>query len=317
VGVRGIAAPALGALAAPRISIALATYNGAAYLAEQLESLLAQTLVPAEIVACDDGSSDGTWNLLERFAARLASVRLVRNARNLGAHANFEQALRLCGGDWIAPCDQDDIWSPTKLERLAAAVQPATTLVYADSELIGADGGPLGARVSDRLTMVGGSDPRVFALANCVSGHALLVRRSVLEAALPLPGAVYYDRWLAFVAANRGSIRYVDAPLVRFRQHASNESGFGGRRGKPRPAPHEAQRAQQGDLDALAAFDGPQRAFFVELAALWRTRMNGGPTPALTAFLWRHRRQVFAIRKRRPGGARHVLKYLWGVRPAP
>jgi glycosyltransferase involved in cell wall biosynthesis len=307
----------LSARAVPRISIALATCNGAPYLAEQLESLLAQTLAPAELVACDDASSDATWELLERSAPRFASARLLRNPRNLGLNANFEQVLRLCSGDWIAPCDQDDIWSPTKLEQLAAAAQPRTMLVYADSELIGADGRPLGARGSDRLTMVEGSDPRVFALANCVSGHAMLVRRSVLEAALPLPAGVYYDRWLAFVAANLGDLGYVDAPLVRFRQHASNESGFGGRRGKPRPAPHEVQRAQQGDLDALAAFDGPQRAFFVELAALWRTRMNGGPTPALTAFLWRHRRQVFAIRKRRPGGARHVLKYLWGVRPAP
>ena len=317
MGVRGIAAPGLGAHAAPRISIALATCNGAPYLAEQLESLLTQTLTPAEIVACDDASSDGTWELLERYAPRFASARLVRNSRNLGANANFEQALRLASGEWIAPCDQDDIWSPTKLERLTAAARPATMLVYADSELIGADGRPLGARVSDRLTMIEGSDPRVFALANCVSGHAMLVRRSVLETALPLPAGVYYDRWLAFVAANLGRIGYVDAPLVRFRQHASNASGFGGRRGRPKPAPHEAQRAQQADLDALAAFDGPQRAFFVELAALWRTRMNGGPTPALTAFLWRHRRRVFALRRRRPGGARHVLKYLWGVRQPP
>lgn len=307
----------MSARAVPRISIALATCNGAPYLAEQLESLLAQTLAPAELVACDDASSDATWELLERYAPRFASARLLRNPRNLGLNANFEQVLRLCSGDWIAPCDQDDIWSPTKLEQLVAAAQPRTMLVYADSELIGADGRPLGARVSDRLTMVERSDPRVFALANCVSGHAMLVRRSVLEAALPLPAGVYYDRWLAFVAANLGDLGYVDAPLVRFRQHASNESGFGGRRGKPRPAPHEVQRAQQSDLDALAAFDGPQRAFFGELAALWRTRMEGGPTPALTAFLWRHRRRVFAIRRRQPGGARHVLKYLWGVRPPP
>jgi hypothetical protein len=317
VGVRGIAAPGLSRRAAPQVSIALAACNGAPYLAEQLESLLAQTLAPAQLVACDDASSDDTWELLERYAPRFASARLVRNPHNLGPNANFEQALRLCSGDWIAPCDQDDVWLPSKLERLAAAAQPATMLVYADSELVGADGRPLGTRVSDRLTMVEGSDPRVFALANCISGHAMLVRRSLLEAALPLPAGVHYDRWLAFVAANLGGIRYVDAPLVRFRQHASNASGFGGRRGKPRPAPHEAQRAQQADLDALAAFDGPQRAFFAELAALWRTRTNGGPTPALAAFLWRHRRHVFAPRRRRPGGAQHVLKYLWGVRPAP
>ncbi|MGE5116053.1 MAG: glycosyltransferase family 2 protein [Betaproteobacteria bacterium] len=299
---------------APQISIALATCNGERWLDEQLESLLAQTLPPCELVACDDASSDGTWAMLERFAPRFGSARLLRNPRNLGLRANFERVLRQCRGEWIAPCDQDDVWRADKLERLAAAIGPDTTLVYSDSELIDAEGRALHARVSDRLTLVDGHDPRVFALANCVSGHAMLIRRSVLDAALPLPDGVYHDWWLAFVAANLGAIRLVDEPLVRFRQHTTNASAFGGRRGADKPLPAQRHAAQQRDLDALAAFDGPERAFFVELAALWRTRSGHALAPALAAFLWRHRRAVFASRKPAPGSARHALRYLWGVR---
>lgn len=295
------------------VSVALATCNGERHLAAQLDTLLAQTVAPAELVACDDASTDATWAILERYAPRFASARLVRNAQRLGASANFAQALRLCRADWIAPCDQDDLWAPHKLERLLAAAGDAT-LVYSDSDLVDADGRPLGARVSDRYTMVDGADPRAFALANWISGHAMLLRRSLLERALPLPDGAWYDWWLAFVAANVGSIRYVDEPLVRFRQHAANASAFGGRRGAPKPSALDAQAAQQRDRDALAAFAGPQQPFFAELAAHWRERPQRFVTPALAALLWRHRGAVFASKKRAPGGARHALKYLQGLR---
>lgn len=302
-------------MSAPLVSIALVTYNGEAHLAEQLDSLLAQTHAPIELVACDDASTDGTWPLLERAAPRFAAHRLVRNPRNLGLRANVEQALRLCGGEWIAPCDQDDVWLPQKVSRLlAAATKHGATLAYCDSELIDADGRSMHRRVSDRLTMVEGADARRFALANCISGHAMLLQRGLLDRALPLPDVSYHDWWLAFVAASIGSIRYVDEPLVRFRQHASNASAFEGRARADKPGVAQAQAAQQRDLDALAAFDGPFQPFFAQLAAHWRDRPGQRWTWALARFLLAHRDTVFAQKKRSPGGARHVFKYLRGLR---
>jgi glycosyltransferase involved in cell wall biosynthesis len=135
------------------ISIALCTWNGERYLAEQLDSLLAQDHHALELVACDDASTDGSWDILQRYAPRFAQRRLLRNTRNLGVHANFQQALALCRGEWIAPCDQDDIWAPHKLSRLLGAAADAT-LVYCDSQLVDGQGRPLGERVSDRLPML-------------------------------------------------------------------------------------------------------------------------------------------------------------------
>jgi glycosyltransferase involved in cell wall biosynthesis len=300
---------------APLVSIALVTYNGEAHLAEQLDSLLAQTHAPIELVVCDDASTDGTWPLLQAHAPRFADCRLLRNPRNLGLRANVEQALRLARGAWIAPCDQDDVWLPTKIERLLATARAAdATLAYCDSELVAADGRLLGRRVSDRLTMVDGSDPRRFALANCISGHAMLFRRSLLDRALPIPDVSYHDWWLAFVAASSGTIRYLDEPLVRFRQHASNASAFQGRAARDKPSAIDAQAAQQRDLDALAAFESRWQPFFIELAARWRERPLQRLTWPLARLLLRHREAVFAGKKRAPGGARHALKFLRGLR---
>lgn len=303
---------------APLVSIALCTWNGAAFLPQQLESLLAQDHAPVELVAFDDASSDDSWAILQAHAPRFAGARLHRNERNLGLRANFEQALRECRGDWIAPCDQDDIWEPHKLSRLLAAAGTGTTLVYGDSLLVDEGGSPLARkpRMSDRYAMVSGSDPRLFALSNCVSGHAALVRRDVVECALPIPAGAYHDWWLAFVAANLGRVVHVGEALVRFRQHAHNESGAAGQR-KARPAPTAREKfdAECRNLASLAAFDGPQQAFFRELSALWAQRATRRVTPALAAFLYRHRDTVFAMKRSSPGAkGRHALKYLPGLR---
>ncbi|HEV7913002.1 MAG TPA: glycosyltransferase [Albitalea sp.] len=300
------------------VSIALCTYNGAEHLAAQLDSLLAQDHPRLELVACDDASTDASFELLQAHAPRFTSARLMRNPRNLGLQANFEQVFRACRGDWIAPCDQDDRWRPDKLSRLLRHADEKTTLVYADSALIDAAGLPWngGERVSDRYRMVSGSDPRMFALANCISGHSSLFRRGVLARALPLPEGVLHDAWIAFVAANVGTIRYVDAALVEFRQHHRNASGFAGqlKQGRRRSAA-ERFDVELHDLEAKASFDGPQQAFFAELLRLWKERPGRWATPALARFLHAHREQVFAMKPSAPGAkGRHAMKYLRGLR---
>ena len=95
------------------VSVALCTYNGAAYLEEQLLSILGQSLRPDEIVVSDDGSTDETLAVLARVveawraedAAHVLKVLVLRNATALGVTANFEQALAACSGDLIALCD--------------------------------------------------------------------------------------------------------------------------------------------------------------------------------------------------------------------
>lgn len=105
-----------------KISIALATFNGARFLKEQLASLAEQTSLPSELVVTDDGSTDETQAILESFACVAPfQVSFHRNDQRLGYGMNFLKAASLCSGDVIAFCDQDDVWLPAKLERLRKA----------------------------------------------------------------------------------------------------------------------------------------------------------------------------------------------------
>lgn len=99
-----------------KISIAMATYNGAKYLQEQLDSFVTQTRQPDELVVCDDGSSDATVEILRHFAAGAPfAVEIHENEVNLSHAKNFEKALSLCGGDVIFFSDQDEVWFPEKV----------------------------------------------------------------------------------------------------------------------------------------------------------------------------------------------------------
>src|SRR5690348_14254665 len=103
------------------ISVAMATYNGARFVTEQLDSIAGQTQLPVEVVICDDRSTDETVSILESFAAKAPfRVTLHRNDEQLGYRLNFKKAVSFCTGDLIAFCDQDDVWHPDKLKTLSA-----------------------------------------------------------------------------------------------------------------------------------------------------------------------------------------------------
>ena len=127
------------------MSVALCTYNGAEYIIAQLKSITIQSLVPSEIVVCDDASTDRTVELVRQYAEKSACpIRLYENKSKLGVQANFDQAIGLCRQPYIALSDQDDLWKPQKLERLKQAITKAEDhygidtpiLVYSDLEVI-------------------------------------------------------------------------------------------------------------------------------------------------------------------------------------
>ena len=102
----------------PRVSVALATYNGAQYINAQLDSLASQTLLPAELIVSDDGSSDATLDIVRTFSLRAPfPVRIVDKKERLGFGDNFLFAVAQCQYDLIALCDQDDVWLPDKLRQ--------------------------------------------------------------------------------------------------------------------------------------------------------------------------------------------------------
>ena len=97
------------------ISIALACYNGENYIHDQIQSILNQTISNLELIICDDKSSDDTVKVIQNIDDN--RIKLFQNEKQLGVVKNFEKAISLCNGDYIALSDQDDIWVAEKLEK--------------------------------------------------------------------------------------------------------------------------------------------------------------------------------------------------------
>ena len=240
--------------------VVLATWNGAAFLDQQLASIEAQSVRPQRILVADDASSDATPALLERWRMRSLVPLEVLPAltSRQGSCASFERLLAASRAAYVMPADQDDIWEPDKAARLLRAMaalelrwgtaQPL--LVHSDLSLIDADGHRLGSSFHRFQGLRPGRDRWLaIALQNVVSGCACLVNRACVEQALPFPAeVVLHDWWLALVAAHRGAIGYVPQACVRYRLHGGNEVGALGWRRQLR------RRLHQG----LAA-DGPER----------------------------------------------------------
>ena len=117
------------------VSIVVTTYNGERFLKAQLDSIIAQTYQPIEIIVVDDGSTDNTLNILNEYATNHKNVSVIKNEQNLGYVKNFEKGFSLAKGDYIAPCDQDDVWLPTKIDVLVNHIGD-DAIAYCDSEFI-------------------------------------------------------------------------------------------------------------------------------------------------------------------------------------
>ncbi|MDR5700380.1 glycosyltransferase family 2 protein [Agromyces aerolatus] len=231
--------PATGQVATSHgsVSVALCTFNGARYIAAQLESIFAQGDVVSELVVADDGSTDDTLDRVREAVERAGwsdRVRVLTGGGH-GVTANFERAVRACRGEFIALSDQDDEWLPgrltAQLDRLAASA--GAELLFADAELVDAGGSPLGATLFQHLEV---GAPELYEIAgagafgallrrNIVTGATVVFRRSLLERALPFPSEWVHDEWLAIVAAATGSVVPLDRPVTAYRQHGANQIG--------------------------------------------------------------------------------------------
>jgi hypothetical protein len=235
--------PGLHTLGRPEVglSVALCTWQGERWVRTFLESVAAQERLPDELVVQDDASTDATAATVLEFARTAPfEVRLVVNASRVGSTANFALALERCRGRYIALADQDDVWYPAKLQRLAAELDddPTVTLAFSDADLIGEDGRRLGRRLWD-TRLVGRTLRRrpvvpeeLFARQALTTGCTVVIRRRVAEAALPFPpeldhpsAPMRHDRWLSLVAAAVGTVRALPEPLLGFRLHSDQETG--------------------------------------------------------------------------------------------
>ena len=207
----------------PLVSIALCTYNGEAFLERQLETLVNQTYRNVEIVISDDNSTDETLLIIQKFSDEYSFINLFKTDINLGFVKNFEKAIMHCSGDFICLCDQDDVWNLSKVERLMNDIG-SCNLIYHNSNFIDENDNVIGNdTMATKYNMFSGHSPLPFLLSNCISGHAIMFKRSLVPFIIPFDEAFYHDWWIAYVAFNlKENVVYFDEVLVSYRQHGES-----------------------------------------------------------------------------------------------
>jgi hypothetical protein len=255
-------------------------HGGGAHVREQIESLRAQSDPGWRLIVRDDGSTDESAALLEACARDDARIEIVREpVGRLGTRASYSLLLALArerGADWVALCDQDDVWLPDKLARQRALAErlgadPAdawllhSDLAVTDAGLAPVHGslmGFMGLRHQDEGAL------GTLLVQNFVTGCSAMVSRGLLGFALPIPDqAIVHDWWLALSAAACGRIAFDAAPTVLYRQHADNQIGARGYR--------ESIRRLLGRTLALRRHSPDELLATIDQAAALRERLVG------------------------------------------
>ena len=205
-----------------KISIAMATYNGAKFLREQLESFAGQTRPPDELVICDDGSTDDTVRIIEEFSRVCGfPVRLFKNEVNVGFVKNFERTISACTGDLIALSDQDDVWLNEKLEVVEQLFLANPDALVIINDLIICDG----ELNRTKYTKLGHLKALGLEESYFITGCCTTIKRVLLEVALPFPNQLEaHDTWINGVAELIGGRLVLRRPLQLYRRHESNTS---------------------------------------------------------------------------------------------
>lgn len=222
----------------PELEVVLATWNGALFLEQQLRSLEQQTLRPSRVLVHDDGSSDATLAILQRWAqAHPGWLELLPPLpQRLGPAAAFNRLLLASRAPYVALCDQDDIWHPERLAaglsqlrqvEAAASPDPRPLLLHSDARQIDDRGRPLGHSLW-QWHRASAEPPGLVKLSqrNRITGCTLLSNRALLQRALPIPeDAVLHDWWLALVACQHQGLLACPRQLLDHRRHGGNASG--------------------------------------------------------------------------------------------
>lgn len=258
-----------------RVSVAMATYNGATHIREQLDSIAKQTLLPAELVVSDDGSTDDTLAVIRDFAEHAPFlVRILSKKERLGYADNFLNAASECAHDLIAFSDHDDVWLPTKIETGHRRITQDSSLLSMHRLLLTDealapktvwDQGIGGDAVFEALAL----DPYITGWGNTMMFRrelVSLVSRSQrpLEPEKSSGRLMSHDTWIYSLAAALGRVSHIAEPLILYRQHGNNVFGV-----KPlSPVQKLAVKARVpvARLKGQAEFDGAMARLLDEVA---------------------------------------------------
>ena len=222
------------------LSVAMCTFNGGRFLGAQLASIGAQDRLPDELVICDDGSSDGSTEIVREFAQRAAfPTRFVINDKNIGSTKNFEKAISMCRGEIVALADQDDAWYRHKLGRIENAFLRSNEVIlaFSDANMIDDDSQSLGTRLwatfsfgrGEQIQFANGHALNVLLKHPVVTGATMAFRRECFDLLAPIPAKQIHDRWISFLLAARGRFEVISDPLMQYRKHRGQQVGPGPR----------------------------------------------------------------------------------------
>lgn len=200
------------------ISIAMCTYNGEKFIKEQLDSILDQTYKNIEIIIVDDVSNDTTVEIIQNYKDN--RIKFFKNEKNLGFVKNFEKAISLCSGDYIALADQDDIWKNYKIEKFIQEIGD-NLLIYSDAILIDKDSKEIGKELIRPVTnLISGSNTKAFLFYNCISGNTMMFSKELIKHIIPINKKFsFHDSWIAFIANSLGKVTYTEEAMIYYRRY--------------------------------------------------------------------------------------------------
>lgn len=222
--------------AGPRVAICMATFRPPVELFHaQVASLQAQTHTNWVCIVTDDNTSNEHWDRVRLAVKGDERFVLFQGRTRLNFYDNFQNALSRApaDADFIALCDQDDVWRPDKIETLLAAFRDGHQLVFSDARVVDEEGRVLSETFWSKRRNNATDLPSLM-VANTVTGAASLFRASLLADVLPFPrqvGPAFHDHWIALVALLRGGIGYVERPLYDYVQHTKGVIGHNYREG--------------------------------------------------------------------------------------
>ncbi|QTU83108.1 glycosyltransferase [Carnobacteriaceae bacterium zg-C25] len=216
------------------VAVLLAVYYpNMTFLKQQLRSLNDQTYNKMRIYICDDSANEKEYASISKLVQQELTNKpyiLFANAQNLGSTKTFERLTQLAQGDYVAYCDQDDIWETDKIEKQVITIEHTQSrLVYSHLRVINAQNDVISERFSEynpRIEMVEGENLfSFFVRRNCVTGCSLLMDSAVAKQAMPFHSEYVHDHWLALHASLSGKITCIKESLVQYRLHGDNQIG--------------------------------------------------------------------------------------------
>ena len=216
-----------------KIDILMATYNGEKYISAQIESVLKQTYSNFNLIILDDSSTDNTYSILEEYAKIDRRIVLSSNNKNLGSNKTFSSLLKKVKSNFFMFCDQDDIWSNTKIEdSLNQLKKENSDLVFTDLEIVDQNMNTLNysfnkkKKYYKKIKKI--NDLRLVYLYNVVTGCTILCKSKYINDILKFSNnkKVLHDHITPLVVLiKKGKITYLDKTTIKYRQHANNQVG--------------------------------------------------------------------------------------------